>query len=128
MAKVGNVEYPDSDVLPFRPVEAPNGDFTVLAGEIVKSGPHFGLLQDNASDGDVRGLVIRSHIRARKTTAAIVDNQPLTLVANPTGTKNDWWFRTAIATEAIHAYAEEAAPVNTTDVLVRMVEAPYSVL
>lgn len=118
MSDVGSVEYPTENILPNRPMSLGNGDGTALAGEVVASGPFFGLLQDNASNGDVRGLVVHAVMRIRKTTAAIADNDPLTFVANPTGTKNDVWVRKAVAGEAIHAYALELAAQDTTDILV----------
>lgn len=128
MSMVGTVEYPNPDIIPFRPIECPNGDNTAKAGEIVKSGPHYGLLQDNCKNQDVRGIMTRGHVRARKTAAAIADNAPLTLVANPTGTKNDKWYRTALTTEPIHGYSGELAPLNSTDVLVFMTQAPYQLM
>lgn len=118
MSKVGSVEYPTENILPKRPLTLGNGDNKALAGEIVASGPFFGLLQDNANTGDARGLVIHAVMRVKKTTPAIADNAPLLCIVNPTGTKNDYWMRTAVAGEEINAYSLELAAEDTTDVLI----------
>lgn len=118
MSDVGSVEYPTENILPDRVLTLANGDNTALAGELVASGPFYGLLQDNASTGNKRGLVVHAIMRVKKTAAAITDGDPLTLVANPTATKNDLWVRTAIATEEIHAYALETKAGADPDILI----------
>ena len=114
----GNVEYPENDIIPNCPVTAPNGDNTAIAGEIIASGPFYGLLQFSVSDGDITGLVVRQNMRVNKTAAAISKHDPITFIDNPTATKNDKFCRTAVATEEIHGYALEDAALNSTDVLI----------
>lgn len=118
MVDVGSVEYPTENILPNRVLVLGNGDFTALAGEVVANGPFFGLLQDNATTGDKRGLVVHAIMRVRKTSPEIADNDPITFVANPTGTKNDVWAVTAVNPNPIHGYALELAIATTTDVLI----------
>lgn len=117
--QVGNVEYPDFRVLPNCPLTLGNGDFTALAGEIVKSGDFYGLLDTNAVTGDTRGLTVNQLMRVKKASGEILTHgMEITFRVNPIGTKNDYVVYEADAADPVHGYAMEAAGVGTTDVLI----------
>lgn len=131
MALVGNAEYTDSEVIPLRPLTLANGDHTALAGEVCKSGVFYGMLQDNASTGDLRSLTL-GILRLKKIygggSDTIATGDPITFVVNPTATKNDYWVTQAGSSDEIHGYALENVLDDDTDVLVLIFRPPFAEL
>jgi hypothetical protein len=134
MSDRGSVEYPNPDVIPNRVILVPNGTGLAYAGDIVKSGVFYGLLQNNILVTDTtaalrtRSLTVLQNVRVSKTSASIADGDPLIFVANPTGTANDYWVRTAVAGEAIHAYALETKTTEADILIHGPLRPPFDVV
>lgn len=116
--------YPDPFIIPKRPLALPNGTFKIFAKEIGKSGPFFGVVEnDYTGNGTIGYLVVEQIVKVKKITVgtgnAITNGDALSLVANPTATANDYWVRKAQSADPIHGHALEDAAAGVTEVLMK---------
>jgi hypothetical protein len=127
---VGNVENPNPCILPQRVITLSDST-SILAGNIVKSGPHFGMLQDSVTtSGQKRGLVMNQIMRilAKSGTGTeISDGAAITL----TQVTDEDWYQAELAGEGdeIHGYAMEAKAAGGTDVKIKgPLPAPFTTI